>query len=329
MTLRRRDFINLLGGAAAWPLEARAQQAAIPNVGYLSPGSTESDTFRLTAFRRGLNETGYVEGRNVAIEYRGMQGHYDLLPAFIADFVHRPVAVIVAAGTTPGALAAKAATATVPIVFSVGADPIDTGLVASLNRPGGNLTGIFTLTGLLASKRLEMLHELMPSVTVVAVLVNPENSEFTEYEMNEVRSAAGSLGLQLNVINASTVGEINTAFANLARDRAGALLVSSETFFATRREQLVALAARHRLPTMYPGTEFTTAGGLISYSFNLADNYRQIGVYTGRILKGEKAADLPVQQATKVELLINAKTAKALGLTVPITLLGRADEVIE
>ena len=327
--MKRREFITLLGGAAAWAVEARAQQPATPVIGILSSGSPESDASRLTAFRQGLNETGYVEGRNVAIEYRGMQGHYDLLPAFVADFVRRPVAVIFAAGTSPGAREAKAATASIPIVFSMGVDPIDSGLVASLNRPGGNITGIFNLAVPLASKRLELLHELMPNVAVVAVLVNPSNSPYTEHGMNELRNAAVSLGLQGHILNASTVGEIDAAFAIFAQIRAGALLISGESFFLSRREQLVALASRHGVPTMYPLSEFATAGGLISYGFNLSDTYRQIGVYTGRILKGEKAGDLPVQQATKVELVLNLKTAKALGLTVPNSLLARADEIIE
>ena len=327
--IRRRKFIALLGGAAAWPLAARAQQQAMPVVGFLSPGSPESDAFTLAAFRQGLNETGYVVGRNVAIEYRGMQGHYDLLPALISDFVLRSVTVIVTSGSTPGALAAKTATTTIPIVFNVGVDPVDSGLVASLNRPGGNITGIFSLASPLGAKRLELLHELVPSVSVIAYLVNPSNAPYTESEMIEVQKAARSLGLQLHILNASTVGEIDTAFATLAQVRTGALLISNETFFNYRREQIVALAARHAVPTMYGQSQWPTGGGLISYGFNIAETYRQIGVYVGRILKGEKPADLPVQQATKIELVINLATAKALGLTLPFTLLGRADEVIE
>jgi putative ABC transport system substrate-binding protein len=326
----RREFITLLGGAAAaWPLAAHAQQPALPVVGFLSPGSPESDAFRLTVFRQALNEIGFVVGRNLAIEYRGMQGHYDLLPALIADFVGRPVAVIVAAGSTPGALAAKTATTTIPIVFNVGVDPVDSGLVASLNRPGGNITGIFNLTGLLVAKRLELLHELMPNVSVVAFLANPSNTPFTEYEMTDVRNAARSLGLRIHVLNAGTVGEIDTAFATLAQVRTGALLISGDGFFNSRREQIVALAAAHAVPAMYTQSGAATGGGLISYGFNIAETYRQIGMYVGRILKGEKPADLPVQQATKIELVINLVTAKALGVTVPFTLLGRADEVIE
>jgi putative ABC transport system substrate-binding protein len=327
--IRRREFIPLIGGAAAWPLAVRAQQPAIPVVGFLSPGSQESDAPRLTAFWRGLNDTGYVEGRNVTMEYRGMQGHYDLLPAFVADFVRRPVAVIVVAASTPAVLAAKAANASIPIVFNVGWDPIDSGLVASLNRPGGNITGIFNLIGPLVIKRLEFLRELLPSVAVVAVLMNPSNPAYAEYEMTEVRNAASSLGLRLHILNASTVSEIDTAFGTLAQVRAGALLISGDGFFSFRREQVIALAARYAVPTMYSQSEFTMAGGLVSYRADLADTYRQNGIYTGRILRGEKAADLPVQQATKVELSINMKTAKALGLAFPTALLVRADEVIE
>jgi putative ABC transport system substrate-binding protein len=328
--MRRREFITLLGGAAAWPLVARGQQqAATPVIGILSAGSPQSDAFRLTAFHQGLNETGYVEGRNVEIEYRGMQGHYDLLPAFVADFVRRPVAVIVSGGAILAALAAKAATATIPIIFNIGIDPIEAGLVTSLNRPGGNITGIFNLTSPLAAKRLELLHELVPSVSVIACFVNPSNAPYTENEMTQVRNASKSLGLQLHILNASTMGEVDAAFATLAPARAGALLVSAEAFFNFGREQIVALAARHAVPTICPQSEWTTAGGLISYGFNVAETYRQVGLYTGRILKGEKPADLPVQQSTKVELVINLKTARALGLTVPPTLLARADEVIE
>ena len=327
--MKRRDFITLIGGALAWPLAARAQQRVMPIVGFLSGGSPESDAFRLIAFQQGLNQTGYVEGRTVAIEYRWMQGHYDLLPALLADFVRRPVTVIVAAGTTPGALAAKKATATIPIVFEVGADPIDSGLVASLNRPGGNLTGIFDLGSPLAAKRLELLHELVPSVSVIAYLVNPSSAALTESEMIEVRKAARSLGLELHVLNASTAGEIDAAFATFAQPRAGALLIGGEAFLTSRREQIIALAADHAVPTIYNQREWTTAGGLMSYGFDIAEVWRQAGIYTGRVLKGEKPADLPVQQVTKVQLVINLKTAKTLGLTVPQRLLAIADEVIE
>jgi len=326
----RREFITLIGAAAAtWPLAAPAQQPAMATIGFISPGSLESDGFRLTAFRQGLNETGYVEGRNVAMEYRGMQGHYDLLPAFVGDFVRRPVAVIVIGGSALAALAAKAATSAIPIVFNIGVDPIDAGLVASLNRPGGNITGIFNLNGLLAAKRLELLHELMPSTSAVAFLVNPSNAPYTEPETTEVRNAAASLGLQLNILKASTIGEIDTAFVTLGQVRARALLVSAEGFFRSRREQIITLAARYGLPVIYSSRESTEIGGLMSYGPDIADAQRLFGVYVGRILKGEKPADLPVQQVTKVELLVNLKTAKALGLIIPPGVLAIADEVIE
>jgi putative ABC transport system substrate-binding protein len=324
--VRRREFIALLGGVTALPLAARAQQP-MPVIGFLSSGSPESDTLRLTAFQQGLKETGYVEKRNVAIEYRGMQGHYDLLPALITDFVRRPVAVIVAAGTTPGALAAKAATGTIPIVFQIGADPIEVGLVAGLNRPGENITGVSNLSGPVAAKRLEFLRELKPTIDTVAVLVNPSSSLFTQSETKELRNAANSLGLQLHILNASTGRDIETAFANLAQIGVGGLLISAEAFFYSRRLELVALTARQALPTMYAQGEYVTS--LISYGFNYAEVYRQVGIYAGRILQGAKPSELPVQQATKIELLINLKTAKALGLDVPPTLLARADEVIE
>jgi putative tryptophan/tyrosine transport system substrate-binding protein len=328
--MRRRDFITLLGGtAAAWPIGGRAQQLALPAIGYLSSGSLETDAVRLAAFRQGLADTDHVEGRNVAIEYRGMQGHYDLLPALVADFVRRPVAVIVVSGSTPGALAAKGATSTIPIVFSIGVDPVQIGLVARFNRPGGNVTGISNLQNPLGAKRLELLRELVPGAAVVASLVNPSNTVYTESEMSGLRSAADSLGLQLLVLNASSVAEVDAAFAALAQARPGALLISSESFFIDRREQIAALAARYVIPAMYPFREFTTAGGLMSYGSSTSEIYRQVGIYAGRILRGEKPGDLPVQQATKVELIINLKTAKALGITVPITLLGRAEEVIE
>ena len=328
--IRRREFVAALGGAAAvWPLAASAQQASIPIVGFLSAGSPQSDALRLAAFRQALNETGYVEGRNVIIEYRGMQGHFDLLPALIADFVRRPVAVIVASGTTAGALAAKAATTTIPILFVIGADPIDAGLVTSLNRPGGNITGIANLQASLAAKRLELLRDLIPGIAIVAVLVNLSNSPYTEYEMNELRNAGRLLGLQIHLLNATTIREIDTAFATLAEVRAGAVLITADAFFVSRPEQLVAPAARYAVPAFYPQREFTTVGGLISYGHNPTDASHRIGFYTSRILKGDKPADLPVEQATKVELIINMKTAKALGRDIPATVYARADEVIE
>jgi putative tryptophan/tyrosine transport system substrate-binding protein len=328
--MRRREFMTLLGSAAAaWPPELCAQQQALSVIGYLSSGSPEYDAPRLKAFRQGLNELGYVEGRNVAIEYRGMQGHYDLLPEFIADFVRRPVAVIYVSGNTPAVQAAKAATSTIPIVFNVGTDPVQSGLVANFNRPGGNVTGISNLTGPLAAKRLELLHELVPGASVIALLANPNNPPFTEYEMGELRNAAMALGLQLPVLNATTTGEIDSALATLPQVRAGALLISNESFFVSRAEQIVRLAARYAVPAIGGTIDFTAAGGLISYGPTLTEPQRQVGIYVGRILKGEKPGDLPVQQATKVELIINLKTAKTLGITFPLTLLGRADEVIE
>ncbi len=326
----KREFVRLLGGAAAWPIAARGQQAAIPVIGFLSSGSLDSEAFRLTAFRQGLNETGYVEGRNVTIEFRGMQGHYDLLPAFVADFVRRPVAVIVAFGTTPGALAAKAATTKIPIVFLIGGDPVELGLVASLNRPGGNLTGMYVWGVELVPKRLELLHELVPTATVIAMLANPSNSQQIEAERRGATDAARALGLQLHILPVTTENEIEAAFATLGHLRVGALLISSEAFFQERSEQLGALTIRHAVPAIHAYREFTAAGGLINYgSGDRTESFRQVGVYVGRILKGEKPADLPAQRSTKVELIINLKTAKALGLTVPLTLLGRADEVIE
>jgi putative ABC transport system substrate-binding protein len=329
MTIARREFITLLGGAAALSFAARAQQAALPVIGFLSPASPESDALRLTAFRQGLNETGYVVGRNVAIEYRGMQGQYDLLPALLSDFVHRPVAVIAVAASTLTTLAAKVATGTIPIVFNVGVDPIQSGLVASLNRPDGNITGMFNLSSPLAAKKLELLHELVPSVSVIAHLLNPSNAPYTESEMTEAQKAARSLGLQLHILNASTIGEIDAAFTGLEQVRAGGLLISGDSYFNSRREQIIALAARHAIPTMYNQSEWPTAGGLISYGFSISDDYRQMGIYAGRILKGDKPADLPVQQSTKVELIINLKTAKMLSLDIPATVYARADEVLE
>jgi putative ABC transport system substrate-binding protein len=328
MTLRRRDFITLLGGAAAaWPVATRAQQQ-VPVIGYLSGRSPEVDAPRLREFRRGLSEFGFVEGRNIAIEYRGMEGHYDLLPQFIAEFVRRPVALIFVNGITPAVQAAKAATSTIPIVFDIGTDPVQSGLVANFNRPGGNVTGMGNLSGPLAAKRLELLHELVPGASVIALLANPSNPAFTEYEAGELRSAAVALGLQLHVLNASSIGEIDSALAALPQVRPGALLISYESFFSSRYEQIAALAARYAVPAM-GGTDFPAAGGLMGYGPAAVGRQRPMGVYAGRILKGEKPGDLPVQQPTKIDLNINLKTAKALGLNFPLTLLGRADEVIE
>jgi putative ABC transport system substrate-binding protein len=327
--MKRREFITLLGGAAAWPIAVRAQQPTMPVIGYL--GSESPDVFagRLSAFRQGLSETGFVEGQNVAIEYRWAENQYDRFPALLADFIRRKVTVIVAVTGTPPALAAKVATTTIPIVFVTAGDPVALGLVASLNRPGGNLTGVATLTVELAPKQLEVLRELVPTAITIALLVNPANSTNAETLSRDVQAAARTLGLQLHVLHASTERDFDAVFASLPRLRAGALLIGSDPFFNSRSQQLTALASRHAMPTMYPFREYAMAGGLISYGNSFADAHRQVGVYTGRVLKGEKPADLPIQQSVKVELVINLKTAKALGLTFPISLLGRADEVIE
>jgi putative tryptophan/tyrosine transport system substrate-binding protein len=325
--MKRREFITLIGGAAAWPLAVQAQQGAIPVIGFLHGASPEGYRPMVNAFRQGLREAGYAEGQSVAIEYRWAEGHYDRLPALAADLVHRQVAVIVTGGTPP-AFAAKAATSTIPIVINVGIDPVRAGLIASLNRPGGNVTGIAILTSELAAKRVELLHELLRTSTAVATLVNP-TSPLTEPEIKGVRDAARSLGLELHVLNAATVSEIDAAFGRLIELRAGALVVGVDPFLTSQRQQIVALAERGSVPAIYGLREFAIAGGLMSYGNDLADAYRQSGIYAANLLKGAKAADLPVQQVVKVELVINLKTAKTLGLTFPNTLLGRADEVIE
>jgi putative ABC transport system substrate-binding protein len=324
---RRKFLATLLGGAVSWPLGARAQQAAMPVVGFLNTRVPGADPHLLAAFRRGLKETGYVEGQNVAIEYRWAYNQYDRLPALAADLVRRQVTVIAAIGS-PSAPAAKATTTTIPIVFIIGFDPVEVGLVTSLNRPGGNLTGVTVLGVELGSKRLELLHELAPTANIVAALVNP-NTPAAETQSTDLQTAARSLGLKLHVLHASSERDFDTVFASLLQLGAGGLVVGNDTFFSTRSEQLAALALRHGVPAIFQYRQFVEAGGLMSYGGDLADNYRLTGVYTGRVLKGENPADLPVMQSTKVQLIINLKTARALGLTVPLSLLGRADEVIE
>jgi putative ABC transport system substrate-binding protein len=325
--MKRREFIALLGGAAvAWPLAASGQQSAMPVIGFLDPTSADTFAHRLLGFRQGLKDTGYVEGENVAIVYRFAENQIDRLPELATDLVRRQVGVI--ATLANGALAAKAASTTTPIVFLLAEDPVKVGLVASLARPGGNLTGINFLSAELVAKRLELVHELVPAATRVSVLVNPTgpNSETT---LRDAQSAARAIGLEIQVLNASTSREINVAFATFVRERPDALFVDIDPFFTSRRVQLVHLASHHRVPATYPGRQFAEVGGLMSYGSNLTDAWRQVGVYTGRILKGAKPADLPVVQATKFELVINAETARMLGLTVPATLLSTADEVIE
>jgi len=325
--MRRREFITLLGGAAAWSVAARAQQT-MPAVGFLSPGSPEPSSFLVAAFREGLKETSYFEGKNVSIEYRWARGDYDQLQALAADLVRRQVAAIAATGGTISAQAAKAATSTIPIVFNVGDDPIKSGLVASFNRPGGNITGVNTLSPALETKRLGLLRELVPRTSIVAVLLNAANPDVSP-QRQDINAAAIALGQELRFFYATNEGDLDTAFGALARQRVDALLVGNDVFFTNRREQIVALAAHHAVPTIYAFRQFAESGGLMSYSTNLIEVYRQVGVYVGRVLKGENPANLPVVQPTKFELVINLKTAKMLGLTVPPTLLATADEVIE
>ena len=328
--MRRRDLLSLAAaGAIAWPLAARAQQKAMPVVGFLSTGNASPGPVAplVAAFRQGLSETGYVEGQNVTIEYRWAEGHYDRLPALAADLVGRKVDVIVSTGGTPTALAAKNATSTIPIVFRAGTDPVGDGLVASLARPGGNLTGVSMIIDELTPKRLELLSELVPQAKVIALLVNPKNPA-TENVMRDVQEAARVKGLQLPILKANSESEIDAAFATLVQLQAGALVVAADPFLTSRREQLVALATRHAVPAIYAWREFAEAGGLISYGSSLTTAFRQLGNYAGKILKGAKPADLPVQQPTRFELVINLKTAKALRLTIPQSLLLRADDVI-
>jgi putative tryptophan/tyrosine transport system substrate-binding protein len=326
--MRRREFLGVLAGAAAaWPVAARAQQPTMPVIGFLSPGSPEADASRMKALRRGLAEIGYVEGQNVAIEYRGAQYRHDRLPALAADLVSRQVAAIVVVSTS-GALAAKAATNTIPIVFSIGADPVQLSLVTSLNRPSGNITGIYVLNVAVTGKRLELLRESVPTARVIGYLANPKSAA-TAPETKELHEAARALGVELRVLNAANESEIDTAFARSAKERSVPLVVSTDNLFTDRPVRLAVLAARHSIPAINVYREFAAAGGMMSYGADLADTYRQVGIYAGRMLKGAKPTDLPVHQAVKVELVINLKAAKALGITFPLSLLGRADEVIE
>jgi len=327
LDIRRRQFITMLGGAtAAWPLAARAQQAAMPVIGFLNGQSSEAFAHLLTAFRQGLKETGYLAGDNAIIEYRWAEGDVDKLPALARDLVQRQVAVIVAAGGAH--LAAKAATRIIPIVFTTPGEPVQEGLVASFNRPGGNATGVSVFTGTLEAKRFELLHELVLNATTIAVLIDPSFSG-ADFQLSEVQKAARTTGHQLRVLNVSTEADIDEAFSTLVQIRARGLVVSGNPFLNSKRNKLIALAARHAIPAIYEPRESTTAGGLMNYGPSITEVYRQLGVYTGRVLRGEKPADLPVLQPVKFDLLINLRTAQTLGLTVPPTLLARADEVIE
>jgi ABC-type uncharacterized transport system substrate-binding protein len=326
--MRRREFISLIGGVAAtWPLAVQAQQPAMPVVGFVNAASSDPYARMLSAFLKGLSETSYIEDQNVKIEYRWAQGEVDRLPALVADLVHRDVAVIAATGT-PAALAAKAATTTIPIVFETGSDPVQLGLVTSLNQPSGNVTGVAQLATEVAPKRLELLHEMIPKARIIALLADPTDRAIFENTTRGVKAAARSLGLELHVLNVSTDGDLDAVFPKLIELRAGGLVISGGQFFNSRSKQLAATALRYAVPTISPYVDLE-ADGLMSYGTSITDAYRLAGVYTGRVLKGEKPADLPVQQATKLELIINLKTAKALGITVPMSLIGRADEIIE
>jgi ABC-type uncharacterized transport system substrate-binding protein len=326
--MRRREFITLLGGAAAWPFAARAQQTATPVIGYLAARGSGDDPYRLVAFRQGLKDTGLVEGHSVTIEYRFADNQNERLPALAADLVNRQVSVI-AATTTPAALAAKAATAIIPIVFEVGSDPLQLGLVASLNRPGGNVTGVTQLNVEIAPKRVELLHELVPTATVIALLVNPTSPALAEPIIRASQAAARTFGLELHVLNASSERDFDAAFAKLIELQAGGLVIGSDVLFPSRSAQLAELSVRHAVPTVFETREFIAAGGLASYGGSVTDAYGLTGIYAARVAKGEKPGELPVQQATRLEMFLNLKAAKALGITVPLPLLGRADEVIE
>jgi len=327
--MRRREFITLLGSVVAeWPLAARAQQAVLPVIGFLNSASPQPWENYVAGFRAGLKEAGYVDGQNVTIEFRWAEGHYDRLPGMAADLVRRKVAVLVATGGSPSAMAAKAATSTIPIVFTSGIDPVRSGFVTSLNRPGGNLTGVNLFTNVLEGKRLGLLRALVPGVQLIGALFNPNRPDHTN-EVREVQEAARAIGQQIHIALASNESGINAAFATAAQLHAGAMLVGSDPFFNSQRDKIIALAARHSIPTIYEQREFALAGGLVSYGTNLTEAYRQVGVYVGRILKGEKPGDLPLVQATKFEFVINLKTAKALGIEVPPNLSAEADEIIE
>ena len=326
--MKRREFITLMSSATAWPLAVRAQQPAMPVIGFLHSGSPGPYVHMVAAFRRGLSEMGFAEGRNIAIEFRWAEGHNDQLPAFADELVRRRVTVMAAVGGNLSALAAKAASSTIPIVFNTGSDPVKSGLVASFNRPGGNVTGVSFFGVTLGQKRLEFIRELLPKVSLVGILVNPSFPD-NEIELQDVQLAARTIGLELRVLTSSNERDIDVAFSTLAQHQVGALVVGSDPFFNSRRDQLVTLAARHAIPAVYQIREFVEAGGLMSYGNSFIDLYRQVGVYVGRILKGEKPADLPVVRTTKFELVINGRTAKALGLSIPNTLLISADEVIE
>jgi putative ABC transport system substrate-binding protein len=325
--MRRREFITIVGGAVAWPLSVRAQQAAMPVVGFMMAGSRLALRDEVTAFEAGLKEMGFTEGQNLALEYRFAEGQFDRFPAFASDFVQRQVSVI-AASSPQGALAAKRATTAIPVVFSIGADPVEVGLVSSLSHPGGNVTGVYQFTAGLESKRLGLLHEMVPKAEVVGVLVNP-NYAAAESQLRDVQEAAANLGLRLVIVRANIESEFDAAFSTVVTQRAGAMLVCASPFFNSRRQQLVVLASSHALPAIFEWRDFAVAGGLMSYGTSLNNAYRQAGIYAGRILKGEKASELPVVQSTKFEFVINLSTAKALHIDVPPTLSARADEIIE
>jgi len=326
--MRRRDFVGSIGGAAVWPFAARAQQASAPLIGFLGPGSAHSDSYRVTAFRQGLSEAGLAEGQNFTIEYRWAEGRYDRLPHLVTELVRRKVAVIAASGL-PASLAAKASTTAIPIVFETAANPVKLGLVASLSRPGGNITGVTQTSEEIIPKRLELLHELVPKAGILGLLVNPTAPELAESQTREVLSAARAFGIELKVLTASTQQDFDGVFAKLTGLQAGGLVIGGDAFFTSHARQLAALTVQHAMPAIYQWREFAAAGGLMSYGSDITDTHRLVGIYVGRILKGDKPADLPVQQASKIEMYINLKTARALGITIPLPLSGRADEIFE